>query len=239
MAPSSTRVTLIFEVNDFGELKTTWISEEPDQLKLLESRFEGVNDIESKSNHLLIDLPVGKLIIGCPIARTKKGISKVRWREKNGVWQPVSKKSVLIDPVYRFSTFSGSISDNFGYTATYDNRGRTWVGGIVFGGQFPVFNGIQSSYAGGATDVALMLFTSDGTGLISGTFFGGSNREQPHSMIVSQNGDLYVLGVSGSPNLGVSFNAYDTTFNGGSATFGGGQTFNLGTDIFVLRLDSL
>jgi gliding motility-associated-like protein len=58
-------------------------------------------------------------------------------------------------------------------------------------------------------------------------------------MIASQNGDLYVLGVSGSPNLGVSFNAYDTAFNGGSATFGGGQTFNLGTDIFVLRLDSL
>ena len=82
------------KIIDFGELKTTWISEEPDQLKLLGSRCEGVNDIESKFNHLLIDLPVGKLIIDCPIARTREGMSKVRWREKNGVWQPISKKSV-------------------------------------------------------------------------------------------------------------------------------------------------
>ena len=231
-------VSLIFELNDFGELKTTWISEEPDQLNLLGSRFEGVNGIQSKSNHLFIDLPVGQLTIDCPIAKTRKGKSKVHWRKTNSIWRPVSKKSILIDPVYRFSTFSGSISDNFGYTATYDKKGRTWAGGVVFGGQFPYFNGIQSSFAGGATDLALMLFSSDGTGLLSGTFFGGNNREQPHSMMVASNGDLYVLGVSGSNNLAVSVNAYDSSFNGGSSIYGGGQTFNSGTDMFILRLDS-
>ena len=231
-------VSLIFELNEFGELKTTWVSDEPNQLNALGSRFEGVDGIQSKSSHLSIDLPVGQLIIDCPMAKTRKGSSKVHWRNTDRGWRPVSKKSILIDPVYHFSTFSGSISDNFGYTATYDNKGRTWAGGIVFGGQFPYFNGIQSSFAGGATDVVLMLFSSDGTGLVSGTFFGGNNREQPHSMMVSPDGDLYVFGVSGSDNLAVSANAYDSSFNGGSSIYGGGQTFNSGTDIFILRLDS-
>jgi hypothetical protein len=67
-------VSLIFELNDFGELKTTWISEEPDQLNVLGSSFEGVNNIHSKSNHLFIDLPVGKLTIDCPIAKTRRNV---------------------------------------------------------------------------------------------------------------------------------------------------------------------
>jgi len=231
-------VSLEFEVSIDGELKTSWICQKPGQLNIIESRFEGVNDIRSKSNHLYIDLPVGELRLDCPFGKTDKGTSKVDWRGKGKSWTPYSKGSIMIDPVYRFSTFSGSVSDNFGYTATYDNNGRTWAGGIVFGGQFPYYNGIQSSFSGGATDVALMLFSSDGTGLLSGTFFGGNNREQPHSMMVSPNGDLFVLGVSGSTNLATSLNAYDSSFNGGSNTYAGGQTFSSGTDIFILRLDS-
>ena len=103
-------VSLIFELNEFGELKTTWVSDEPNQLNALGSRFEGVDGIQSKSSHLSIDLPVGQLIIDCPMAKTRKGSSKVHWRNTDRGWRPVSKKSILIDPVYHFSTFSACAS---------------------------------------------------------------------------------------------------------------------------------
>ena len=59
-------------------------------------------------------------------------------------------KTLVIDPTVIFSSFVGSISDVWGYTATYDNAGNFYAGGIAFaqgydarhvGGYDEVFNG--------------------------------------------------------------------------------------------------
>ena len=42
-------------------------------------------------------------------------------------------KALIIDPELVFSTFSGSVSNNFGYTACFDDEGSLYSGGIVFG----------------------------------------------------------------------------------------------------------
>ena len=231
-------VVLELELSVDGFLKTTWEAESPQALKAVASKFDGVGEGAAKGRYLHFDLPVGQLAIDLPQAEGKNGEVRAHWMAKNNLWVPVAQGATRIDPVYRFSTFSGSISDNFGYTATYDLQGRTWAGGIAFGAQFPVVNGVQSSFAGGGTDVALMLFSSDGTSLVCGTYYGGNNKEQPHSMMVGPNGDLVVMGVTGSSNLPHLSNSYDSTFAGGTSINGGGQSFNQGSDIYVLRLDS-
>lgn len=40
--------------------------------------------------------------------------------------------ALIVDPQIVFSSFTGSKADNFGYTATYDQDGNTYVGGIVY-----------------------------------------------------------------------------------------------------------
>ncbi|MFZ8865546.1 MAG: gliding motility-associated C-terminal domain-containing protein [Schleiferiaceae bacterium] len=231
-------VTLELELSPDGFLKTTWVGESPEDLRAVASQFEGVEHGEAQGRILRFAYPAGVLEIDLPDAQGSRGSVPAQWRRNASTWAPVARSADRIDPVYRFSTFSGSVSDNFGYTATYDLQGRTWIGGIAFGAQFPVVNGVQSSYAGGGTDVALMLFSPDGTSLLCGTYFGGGNREQPHSMMVGPNGDLVVMGVTGSSNLPHPLNSYDTTFSGATSINGGGQTFNQGSDIYVLRLDS-
>ncbi|MDG1252248.1 MAG: gliding motility-associated C-terminal domain-containing protein [Schleiferiaceae bacterium] len=231
-------VKLELELSPDGFLKTTWVGESSQDLMAVASQFEGLANAHAQGHYLRFTLPSGALELDLPEAQGARGPLTAHWRQIEGAWTPVARGADRIDPVYRFSTFSGSVSDNFGYTATYDLQGRTWIGGIAFGAQFPVFNGVQSSFAGGGTDVALMLFSPDGTSLLCGSYYGGGNREQPHSMMVGPNGDLVVMGVTSSSNLPHAVNSYDTTFSGASSINGGGQSFNQGTDIFLLRLDS-
>src|SRR5690606_19495277 len=44
---------------------------------------------------------------------------------------------LIIDPAMIFASYSGSLSDNFGMTATYDSNGSLYSGGIAFGNSYP------------------------------------------------------------------------------------------------------
>jgi hypothetical protein len=44
---------------------------------------------------------------------------------------------LIIDPVLVFATYSGSITDNFGMTATYGFDGTAYSAGTVFGNAYP------------------------------------------------------------------------------------------------------
>lgn len=138
------------------------------------------------------------------------------------------KESLIIDPQVVFSTYSGSRSDNFGFTATYDTLGNGYLGGRVYGTQYPVtvgaydrtYNGASSGY-----DIAISKFNSDGTQLMYATYVGGAAQEQPHSMIVDQHGNLFVFGRSNSIDFPVSVNCAQSTNAGGY-------------DLVVFKLDS-
>ena len=127
-------------------------------------------------------------------------------------------QTLIIDPELIFSTYSGSTSDNFGYTATYDSEGHLYSGSTAFGTGYPVTLGaFQTTWAGGSgvglpgTDIALTKFALDGTSLIYSTFLGGDQDELPHSLITDENGDLYVFGTTGSDDFPTSENAYQNS----------------------------
>lgn len=150
-----------------------------------------------------------------------------------------TSKPLTIDPELIFSTFSGSISDNFGYTACFDDSGNLYSGGIVFGSNFPTTVG--SFYAGGHTDNLILKYDSLGENLLYATFLGGLSEEAPHSLVVDNSNQLLIMGSTGSPNFPTSFSAYDRTFNGGDTVAVNGSfsgpDMTLGTDIFITKLD--
>ena len=79
-----------------------------------------------------------------------------------------SKNAILvIDPSLIFSSFTGSRSNQYGFTATPGPDGSLFSGGIVFGPNFPVTPGaFQTVYANGsgdlATDIGIMKFSPNG-----------------------------------------------------------------------------
>ena len=144
-------------------------------------------------------------------------------------------QTLVIDPQLVFSSFSGSTTDNWGYTATYDGGGNFYAGGIVFSANasngFPVSPGaFQTSFGGGTNssstagfDAAIIKLSPDGRTRIWATYIGGAGNEQPHSMFVDGNGNLVISGRTTSQN-------FPTTQPVAGRT--------LGWNIFITKLNS-
>ena len=152
---------------------------------------------------------------------------------------------LVIDPELVFSTYSGSSADNFGYTATYDKQGNLYAGSISFGPGYPTTLGAyQLNFNGGVgnggTDIAITKYNNTGTQRIYSTYLGGSFDELPHSMIVSDLGELYIFGTTGSEDFPTTESSFDTTFNGGTnfVPNGIGASFPNGSDIIISKLSS-
>ncbi|MFB6258694.1 MAG: SBBP repeat-containing protein, partial [Flavobacteriales bacterium] len=153
-------------------------------------------------------------------------------------------RPLIIDPNVIFSTYTGSTSDNWGNTATYDSDGALYAGGTVFGSGYPTTTGAyQLNFGGGSgglgCDVSISKFAPDGTSLIYSTYLGGSANELPHSLVVDQMGRLYVLGSTGSSDFPTDSTAALPTFMGGNnGSAFGAIPFNNGTDAFVSKFSA-
>lgn len=156
---------------------------------------------------------------------------------------------LVIDPTLIFSTYSGSTSDNFGYTATYDNQGNGFAAGSVFGVGYPTTTGAyQVNYIGGPNvgslagdDIGITKYNPTGTQRLYSTYLGGYGQELPHSLIVNSNDELYMLGTTDAANYPVSTGAYDNTFAGGPnpGIFNGlAAHYRNGSDIVISRLSA-
>ena len=148
------------------------------------------------------------------------------------------KYPLVIDPVLTFSTYTGSTADNWGFTATYDQDGNFYAGGIAFATGYPVVIGsFQTNFAGGSgfyrCDVSITKFNASGDSLLFSTYLGGSHNEIPHSMIVNSQNELLVYGTTASLDFPHTSSAYDTTFNGGSTVNLTAVEFLGGSDIFI------
>ncbi len=147
--------------------------------------------------------------------------------------------SLIIDPILIFSAYSGSFLDNWGNTATYDERGHVYSGGIVEGGAgatgYPVTTGAyQEDHAGGAWDVGILRYDSSGANLLYCTFIGGSGTETPQSLVVNDAGELLILGATSSTDFPVT---NGTQFQGGTTIDPlGAVPYTGGTDIFIAKL---
>jgi len=222
-------------------------SADPSQIKI---EYDGVSSLKLSNGHLMIHTPVTRIIELPPFAYQidnngdtlhvdcdyvlNKNVVSFRLSDYN------HDLPLVIDPVVVFSSYSGSASDNWGYTATYDSEGNLFGGGICFGASYPTTLGAyQVNYAGGQTDIAISKFNAQGNSLLYSTYIGGSALDIPHSLYVNDNDELYVLGTTGSANYPVTARAFDTTFNGGPNTsLSTGLTFGQGSDIVISKFSA-
>ncbi|MFZ9956754.1 MAG: gliding motility-associated C-terminal domain-containing protein [Flavobacteriales bacterium] len=147
---------------------------------------------------------------------------------------------LVIDPVIVFASFSGSIADNRGFSATYDNAGFLYIGGIAYGSGYITTSGAYKiNYNGGIDDIVISKYSADGSSFIYSTHLGGTGCEEPHSLVVDQNFQLSVFGTTGSSDFPTTPGAYDNTFNGGSyRRLNHYLEFPNGVDIFVTKFNA-
>lgn len=222
----------------------------PNKIKL---KYTGQDNIFLKSDNLIIKTSLNIITEIAPIAYQFINGERIevecKFKLKNNIISYDfpnlydKNEELIIDPVLIFSTYSGSTTDNFGYTATYDRYGFLYSGSTVFGVGYPTTIGAyQINYANNnvGTDIAITKYDSTGTQRIYSTYLGGSLDELPHSMIVNNLNELFIFGTTGSSDYPVTTNCIQSSFNGGNSLSpsGLGVTFPNGTDLIISRLSS-
>lgn len=222
-----------FEITgEDGGVKTAFIVKQGAQVSNIKLAYRGTNQVSLVNGDLNVQHSLGQI-------KEFKPISFITNGQKN---EPVESAyllhndtlsyninlgkgmshndSLIIDPSIIFSTFSGSVADNFGFTATHDHLGNAYGGGTVYSINFPVTPGAyQTTYGGGnfddgpSRDVGILKFSANGTQLLYATYLGGSGNEQPHSMSCDASGNLYVMGTTKSTNFPFRLGV-DSTHNG-------------------------
>lgn len=150
---------------------------------------------------------------------------------------------LIIDPTLVFSTYSGSYSDNWGSSATHDNNGNMFLGGIALGALYPTTLGaFQTSYNGGSgsepTDVVITKINTTGTARIYSTFIGGSSNELLSSLLCTPKNELIAIMTTSSPDFPTTPNAYSKTFSGGISKTAYEISLPFGTDIAVSKFNT-
>ena len=241
-----------------GALKYDFIIAPGSKAEDIQLKYLGQENIGIKNGRLHIVLSTHEIIEQAPIAYQEIAGENIRVPCKyvlneNHLSFEFPKGydpnyALIIDPELIFSTYSGSFSDNFGFTATFDNDGHLYSGSSAFGNGYPTTLGAYQEVWGGGdgqgnlagTDIAISKYELDGTSMIYSTFIGGANDELPHSLICNDAGELIVLGTSSSPNYPTSSSAYSSNFQGGSniAPSGVGVQYVNGSDIVITKLSA-
>jgi PKD repeat protein len=210
--------------------------------------FEGTSGLQLKDGNLIINTSINDIIEQKPVAfQMIDGVAvpvecafalsgtKVYYTFPNGYDK---RYELVVDPNLIFCSYSGSVIDNWGFTATYDQFGNLYAGGITFANGYPLSVGaFQQTFGGGSCDATISKYTANGSVFLYSTYLGGDEADQPHSMIVNGNNELYVYGSTGSDNFPTTTGAYDATYNGGTTiSFESGFIdFNIGSDIYIAR----
>ena len=149
--------------------------------------------------------------------------------------------ALVIDPVLVFSTYTGSVADNWGFTACFDDTGNAYSGGIVFDVGFPTTIGAFQEDFSGAIDMGIISYDSVGSTLRYATYIGGLESDVPQSLLVGPDSSLYILGITGSNDFPTSAGAVQGTFQGGPFTSSPATSlqFPNGIDVVVTRLSFL
>ncbi len=212
--------------------------------------YDGVENISINQGNIVIKTSVNKIVELKPFAYQIDGTKKIRVACKYKLKKNIvtyafpegydTKQKLVIDPVLVFSSYSGSTTDNWGYTATYDDEGYLYAGGCAFSNGYPlVLGAYQNVYGGGGSGITISKYDTTGSYLIYSTYLGGSGSELPSSLIVNNANELFVLGSTGSNDFPVAGNAYDTSFNGGTnTTVTAYHVFGNGSDIIVSRFSA-
>jgi gliding motility-associated-like protein len=230
---------------------------------LIYFNYGGVKDVKVAINgNLIIETELGKIIEQKPytyqlVNGKKKEVQNTFVIKDNQVSFKLGKydisKELIIDPVLVFATYSGSVTDNFGMTATYGYDGTAYSAGIIYGNQYPtpdplawdVNSNITIPNTNVATtDAFISKYSADGTTMLWTTFIGGGDNTQgtetAHSLICDQSNNIYMYGVTSSLDFPIQ-GGFQTIHNGGSnltVAFNGTNFGNVGTDIFVAKFSS-
>lgn len=225
---------------------------DPAQIKL---EYQGVQRMKLLGQKLAVETTVETVLENPPHSyfqskgESRETPSRYVLRDSSlsfDVKAPGKGDTLVIDPTLVFSTYSGSTTDNWGFTATHAQDGGAYAAGVAFtprgSSAYPTSLGaFQDTFSGGITDIAISRYGANGSNLIYATYLGGFGNEVPFSILELREQQLLLLGNTGSPDFPMHSAAYDSSLARGSpGALGNFQNFgtSFGSELYLAVLDS-
>ena len=238
-----------------NHLKYDWHLRDPKVLSQIKWTYDGATGVQLKpEGSLQIQTSIGEFMESTPVAWGWKNGERIDF----GCWytlkghdiglaaedEVMDLDSLVIDPQLIFTSFSGSLTDNWGFSATYDDIGRLYGAGIAFATGYVASTGaFQTTYndppginLGFNPDVTITVFEPQGTTMLYATYLGGTAPDHPHSMVVNSNNQLIVMGTTGSSNFPTQNSVQSSNAGGIDVTINGYEFKK--SDIFVTRFNT-
>ena len=156
-------------------------------------------------------------------------LSGSHWRDfTRGSDGFVARISDDLSTIYSLTYIGGSGSDGV-VSVEIGEDGSVFAGGWTTSYDFPVTADAYQSDNKGEQDIFLVKFSQNLDGLLASTYLGGSDKDVLHS-IVSDGSDIFITGWTKSSDFPVNSSAYQDSY-------GGGDAYNIGGDVFIVRLD--
>ena len=124
-----------------------------------------------------------------------------------------------------YSTYLGGNGEDTGFGIALDDARNIIVAGCANSRNFPTMNALQPMHAGGPFDAFVAKFNPAGDELIFSTYLGGSGLDIAFFMALDDDGNIYLVGDTNSPNFPIE-NPLQRNFGGGAR------------DAFVAKLTS-
>jgi hypothetical protein len=112
-----------------------------------------------------------------------------------------------------YSTHLGGSGGDQGSSVAMDGSGNVYVAGVATSSNFPLIGALQPAF-GGASDLFMAKFNDTGRQLLYSTYLGGAGFDGASGIAVDAAGNVYLTGLTSSPNLRIA-NALQQTHRGG------------------------
>jgi hypothetical protein len=118
-----------------------------------------------------------------------------------------------------FSTFLGGEDVEWGNGIAVDTLGNVYVAGETQSDFFPTTPGAFDETYSGLPDGFVTKLNAAGSALIYSTFLGASENEAVGDLAINSNGNVFVTGVTNSPQFPTTPGVFDTSYNGNFDVF--------------------
>ena len=148
--------------SDNGSLKYDLIVHPGADVSKIKLSYTGVNSMNIKDGELILETSLGQIKERSPysyqiINGIKQEVDASYQLNGNLVQYKIKRISeqddIIIDPVVQLATFTGSVANNWGFTAAPGPDGSLYAGGVVYGPNYAIETGAyQVDFKGGQPD---------------------------------------------------------------------------------------
>jgi hypothetical protein len=221
------------EMKNSVGVKYNFIVHPSGKISDIKLQYQGADDINLLDGKIRVRVASGIFDENIPesfFQKTNEKIDVVYSSLGNNVFSFALKKptpivsDLIIDPVpsQLWGTYYGSGSSDQSFGMAHDASYNIYVTGLTASTSNIATAGAWQTTQGGVVgtnDVFVAKFNSTGTSLLWGTYYGGTGGETGEDISVDASGNVYVSGLTSSPNNIATLGAWQTIFGGNNDAF--------------------